>query len=209
MRKKRAPRPYWVKFLRNLAAAFLLLVIVWNVLDISLPATAEFRRLERQSLAPPSEIAAAVPTGDPFAPKVLIGLGQGWAVAGAPNLLSSTLSDLNIYPLSDGPALIPLPQTVARPDNAGHPQFHAAYAAFRPPPDAARAVLTLHNEDGDFMVEGVREGAVFLFYAHPAPDGAGRVSIGRSWFQPELFTYELAFFDENGAAIPYRKGAVS
>ena len=93
MRKKRAPRPYWVKFLRNLAAAFLLLVIVWNVLDISLPTTAEFRRLERQSLSPPSEIAAAVPTGDPFAPKVLIGLGQGWVVAGAPYPLSSTPSD--------------------------------------------------------------------------------------------------------------------
>ena len=199
MKKKRAPRPYWVKFLRNLAAAFLLLAIVWNVLDISLPTTAGFRRLERQSLSPPSEIA----------PKVLIGLGQGWAVAGAPYPLSSTLSDLDVYPLSDGPALIPLPQTVARPDNAGHPQFYAAYAALCPPSDAARAVLTLHNEDGDFMVEGVREGAVFLFYARPAPDGAGRVSISRSWFQPELFTYELAFFDENGAAIPYRKGAVS
>ena len=156
MKKKRAPRPYWVKFLRNLAAAFLLLAIVWNVLDISLPTTAGFRRLERQSLSPPSEIAAAVPTGDPFAPKVLIGLGQGWAVAGAPYPLSSALSDLDIYPLSDGPALIPLPQTVARPDNAGHPQFYAAYAALCPPSDAARAVLTLHNEDRDFMVEGVR-----------------------------------------------------
>ena len=192
MKKKRAPRPYWVKFLRNLAAAFLLLAIVWNVLDISLPTTAGFRRLERQSLSPPSEIAAAVPTGDPFAPKVLIGLGQGWAVAGAPYPLSSALSDLDIYPLSDGPALIPRPPTVARPDNAGPPQF---YAAFCPPSDAARAVLTLHNEDRDFMVEGVREGAVFLFYARPAPDGAGRVSISRSWFQPELFTYELAFYD--------------
>lgn len=143
MKKKRAPRPYWVKFLRNLAAAFLLLAIVWDLLDMSLPTTAEFRRLERQSLAPPSEIAAAVPTGDPFAPKVLIGLGQGWAVAGAPYPLSSALSDLDVYPLSDGPALIPLPQTVARPDNAGHPQFYAAYAALCPPSDAARAVLTL------------------------------------------------------------------
>ena len=195
MKKKRAPRPYWVKFLRNLAAAFLLLAIVWNVLDISLPAVAEFRRLERQSLSPPSEIAAAVPTGDPFAPKVLIGLGQGWAVSGAPYPLSSALSDLDIYPLSDGPALIPLPQTVARPDGTGQPQFHAAYAALRPPADASRAVLTLHNEDRDFMAEGIREGAVFLFYVRPDHDSAGRVSIGRSWFQPELFTYELAFYD--------------
>jgi len=195
MRRKRTPWPRWAKSLRNLTAALLLLAAAWEALDMPLPAGAEFRRLERQSLAPPSEIAAAVPTGDPFAPKVLIGLGQGWAVAGAPYPLSSTLSDLDVYPLSDGPALIPLPQTVARPDNAGHPQFYAAYAALCPPSDAARAVLTLHNEDGDFMVEGVREGAVFLFYARPAPDGAGRVSISRSWFQPELFTYELAFYD--------------
>ena len=35
MKKKRAPRPYWVKFLRNLAAAFLLLAIVWDLLDMS------------------------------------------------------------------------------------------------------------------------------------------------------------------------------
>ena len=209
MKKKRAPQPYWVKFLRNLAAAFLLLAIVWNVLDISLPAVAEFRRLERQSLAPPSEIAAVIPTGEPFSPRIWLGFGEGWAVAGTPYRLSRTLSDSRIYSLSDGSALIPLPQTVARPDGAGHPQFHAAYAALCPPSDAARAILTLHNEDGDFMVEGVREGAVFLFYARPAPDGAGRVSIGRSWFQPELFTYELAFFDENGAVVPYRKGAVS
>lgn len=206
MMKKRVPRPYWVKFLRNLAAAFLLLAIVWNVLDMSLPTAAEFRRLERKSLAPPSEIAAAVPTGDPFVPKILIGLGQDWAAAGAPYPLSGTLSNLNVYPLSDGPALIPLPQTIARPDGAGHPQFHAAYAALRPPADAARAVLTLHNEDGDFMVEGVREGAVFLFYARPAPDSAGRVSIGRSWFQPELFTYELAFYDSQDNLLQETSG---
>ena len=45
------------------------------------------------------------------------------------------------------------------------------------------------------MAEGIREGAVFLFYVRPDHDSAGRVSIGRSWFQPELFTYELAFYD--------------
>lgn len=194
MKKKRAPQPYWVKFLRNLAAAFLLLAIVWNVLDISLTTTAEFRRLERQSLSPPPEIAAAVPTGDPFAPKVLIGLGQGWAVAGAPYPLSSTLSDLDVYPLSDGPALIPLPQTVARPDGTGQPQFHAAYAALRPPADASRAVLTLHNSDGDFTAEGVREENIFLFCICPELDELAH----NIWFTPERYTYELAFYDSQG-----------
>ena len=33
----------------------------------------------------------------------------------------------------------------------------AVYAVLRPPEDAVRAVLTLHNSDGDFTAEGVRD----------------------------------------------------
>ena len=41
------------------------------------------------------------------------------------------------------------------------------FAVFRPPEDAARAVLTLHNSDGDFTAEGVREENIFLFCICP------------------------------------------
>ena len=84
MRKKRIPWPRWAKSLRNLTAALLLLAAAWEALDMPLPAGAEFRRLERQSLAPPSEIAAVIPTGEPFSPRIWLGFGEGWAIAGTP-----------------------------------------------------------------------------------------------------------------------------
>ena len=167
-----------------------------------LPAGAEFRRLERQSLAPPSEIAAVIPTGEPFSPRIWLGFGEGWAVAGTPYRLSSTLSDSRIYPLSGGPELICLGRGIVRHDKTGRPLAHAVYAALQPPADSARAALTLHNADGDFTAEGVREGGLFLFRLRPE----GRAAMHSFWFSPDGYSYELTFYNGDGMMLESAAG---
>lgn len=162
-----------------------------------LPAGAEFRRLERQSLAPPSEIAAVIPTGEPFSPRIWLGFGEGWAIAGTPYRLSRTLSDSRIYPLSGGPELICLGRGVVRHDETGQPLAHAVYAALQPPADSMRAVLTLRNADGDFTAEGVREGGLFLFRLRPE----GRAAMHSFWFSPDGYSYELTFYNGDGTML--------
>ena len=202
MRRKRTPWPRWAKSLRNLTAALLLLAAAWEALDMPLPAGAEFRRLERQSLAPPSEIAAVIPTGEPFSPRIWLGFGEGWAVAGTPYRLSSALSDSRIYPLSGGPELICLGRGVVRHDETGQPLAHAVYAALRPPADSVRAVLPLRNADGDFTAEGVREGGLFLFRLHPE----GRAAMHGFWFSPDGYSYELTFCNGDGTMLESAAG---
>ena len=197
MRRKRTPWPRWAKCLRNLTAALLLLAAAWEALDMPLPAGAEFRRLERQSLAPPSEIAAVIPTGEPFSPRIWLGFGEGWAIAGTPYRLSRTLSDSRIYPLSGGPELICLGRGVVRHDKTGQPLAHAVYATLQPPADSMRAVLTLRNADGDFTAEGVREGGLFLFRLRPE----GRAAMHGFWFSPDGYSYELTFYNGDGMML--------
>ena len=69
MRRKRTPWPRWAKSLRNLTAALLLLASAWESLDMPLPGGAEFRRLDRQSHAPPSGLAWVIPAGEPCSPR--------------------------------------------------------------------------------------------------------------------------------------------
>lgn len=200
-RVKRKRWPYWARALRNLLLAFALLVTVWDITGLSLPGRLEFRRLERQALAPPSEIIADIPTRDPSSPHILIGLTEKWAMVGIPHWRSRDLSDSDICPLADGPTLICFGHSVGVPDWAGQVKSHAAYAALRPPEGSARAVLSLHNNAGDFSAEGIREGEIFLFYIRPEPDEAGRVALHSYWFSPDQYTYNLSFLDATGNII--------
>lgn len=59
----------------------------------------------------------------------------------------------------------------------------------------------MHIDGGDYSVEGIREGAFFLFYARPEPDEEGRVSMGGDWFLLGDSAYELEFFDQDGGSI--------
>lgn len=188
--------PYWARALRNLLAALILLAAVWELMDMPLPGRMEFRRLERQALAPPSEIISVIPTRDPFLPHILIGLTEDWAMVGVPYSISSALSDANIFPLDEGANLICLRQSVGIPDWAGQVLFHAAYAAVRPPENSAAAVLTLRNADGDFWAEGIRDGEIFLFYFR-----SDEISVQNRLRYPAEYTYELEFYDENGTFI--------
>lgn len=196
-RMKKRPRwPYWARSLRNLLIAAVLLVIVWELMEMPLPGRLEFRRLERKALAPYSEIIAVIPTRDPFCPHILIGLTDEWAMVGTPYSISNRLSDSDIYPLNDGPTLICLKHSVGVPDWAGQVISHAAYAALRPPEGSTAASLTLHNADGDFMAEGVRNETIFLFYFR-----SDDIKVQNHLLSPIEYTYELTFFDEDGTLI--------
>lgn len=202
-KRNRARWPYWAKALRNLLFALGLLAVVWDVLDMPPPGHLAFRRLERQALAPPSEIIADVPTGDllPFSSSITIGLTEDWAAVGTPYRISNALSSFHLCPLAEGPNLICLRQSVIRHDEAGQPLSHAAYAALRPPAGSASAVLTLHNEDGSYTAEGVLEEAIFLFFFRPED-----VSAYNHLIHPAEYTYELTFFDESGGSIQKTAG---
>jgi len=195
-RRKRTRWPHWAKALRNLLIALALLTAVRDVMGMSLPVEMEFRRLERKALAPPSEIIAVLPTRDSFRPHILIGCTEDWAMVGCPYPISSSLSNSNIYPLTDGPNLICLRNSVGLPDEAGQTISHAAYAALRPPEGSANAVLTLHNEDGDFTAEGIREGKIFLFYFRSED-----METNNHLRSPIKYTYEMEFFDKDKALI--------
>lgn len=195
--KRNRPRwPYWAKVLRNLLIAVALVVIVWELMEMPLPGRLEFRRLERKALAPPSEIIAVIPTRDPFLSHIMIGLTDEWAMVGTPYSISNRLSDSDIYPLNDGTNVICLKHFVGLPDWAGQVMGHAAYAALRPPEGSTNAVLTLHNDDGDFVTEGVQSGKIFLFYFR-----SDDIKVQNHLNSPILYTYELAFYNEDGLLI--------
>jgi len=195
-RRKRTRWPHWAKALRNLLIALALLIAVWNIMGMSLPAGMEFRRLERKALAPPSEIIAVIPTRDSFRPHILIGCTEDWAMVGCPYPIFSSLSNSNIFPLTDGPNLICLRNSVGLPDEAGQIISHAAYAVLRPPEGSANAILALHNADGDFTAEGIRDGEIFLFYFRPE-----NIKAYNRLLSPIEYTYEMEFYNKDGALI--------
>ena len=108
-----------------------------------------------------------------------------------------TVARPSVYTLEEGPDLLCIPYTICLRDEVGRRQAWAAYAAFHPPAGTARAVLTLHNADGVFTAEGVPVEQMLLFYARPEQDTI-RHDI---WLDPDSYTYELAFYDANGALL--------
>lgn len=198
MRKQRTPWPRWAKTARNILLTALLGLLAWDAWGWpSLSFRADLRRAERRMLIPEPEAAVDLKLsyGNPYRIEV-----SGNVAVMAMSVKGSffTTAYPARYILGEGPELLCVPFPVVSPDEFGQPVTCAAYAAVHPPEDAVSAVLELHNEDGDFAVEGVREGEIFLFYARPEPDSDGYVSVGGSWFRPERFTYELAFYDGDG-----------
>ncbi len=199
MKKKRAPWPRWAKILRNLLLAVLLGVMMWDMWNQpTFSYMTDLRRRERRALFPEPEAVAELHTAGGGMYRVEA--AGDMAVTSYPARGSFfAVANTSFRKLKDGPDLFSLFRTVELPDAAGQPLTYAAYVAAHPPEGAAAAVLTLHNDDGDFTVEGVREGEFFFFFARPEPDEKGRVSISGSWFSG--YTYEVGFSDGNGNLI--------
>ncbi len=201
MKKKRAPWPRWAKVARNILLTALLALLAWDMWGWpSLSFRADLRRAERRMLIPEPEtvVELKLSYGNPYRIE-LSGDVAVMAMYARGSLFSNAYPTR--YVLGEGPALLCVPFPVVSPDEAGQPLGCAAYVAVQPPEGSASAVLTLHNEDGNFTAEGVPEERSFLFYARPQPDRDGYVSMGESWFRPEMFTYELAFYDMEGRIL--------
>lgn len=198
MRKKRTPWPRWAKILRNILLTALLGFMMWDAWGWpTFFFHADLRRTERRMLFPEPELAAEIETtgGVPYR----IELAGDTAVTAYPSHGTFfTIANKSVHHLKKGPNLICISRPVELSDGTGP---SACYAALRPPENAARAVLALHNDDGDFLAEGIRKGEIYLFYARPEPDEYGRVQMGGNWFFLPQCTYELAFYDADGNVI--------
>lgn len=204
MRKKRNAWPRWAKILRNSLLAALLGLLMWDAWDQPyLTFRGDLRKKERQMLFPEREFSAELKT--PYHSYKI--KQEDNAVLIAEDCRGRFFSSAQVRCLlCEKPALFCFSLPILQHDKSGQPVSCAAYAAFQPPEDSAGAVLTLHNNAGDFAVEGVREENMFLFYARPDPDEKGTVSMDSSWFREGYFTYELTFFDKNGNRMEEIRG---
>ncbi|MDE7219395.1 MAG: hypothetical protein K2O45_07220 [Oscillospiraceae bacterium] len=195
MKEKRTPWPRWAKILRNLLLAVLLGFMMWDVWGHpTFFYMEDLRRRERRALFPEPE--AVVELNTIGGVKYRIDVAEGMAVTSYP-LRGDFFTNANasFHSLEEGPALLCVSRTAERPDEFGQPLTCAAYVAVHPPEDAAGAVLTLSNESAEHMVEGIREGDVFLFYDHEyATTGSALHMMGFS-------SYELEFSDKDGNSI--------
>lgn len=205
MKERRKPWPRWAKILRNLLLAALLGFMMWDLWDQpAFSYMADLRRRERKALFPEPEAIVEIDTAR--GRKYRIEQAGDMAVTSYPiRGAFFTVANASMHPLEEGPNLICVSVPVERPDEAGQPMTCTAYAAVRPPEDAAGAVLTLHIDGGDYVVAGIREGAFFLFYACPEPDENG-VVMGGNWHFLSEFTYELEFFNQDGSSISLISG---
>lgn len=202
MRKKRAPWPRWAKVLRNLLLVALLGFMMWDLWDHpTFFYMTDLRRRERRALFPEAaETVVELDTAGGV--KYRIEVTDGIAVTSYPRRGDFfTTANASFWKLKDGPDLICLSRPVELPDEFGQPLTYAVYAAVQPPAGSAGAVLTLHVDGGDYIAEGVWEDGLFLFYVRPEPDENGVVRMGGNWFPPDLFAYELKFFDQSGNSV--------
>lgn len=201
MKKKRKSWPRWAKILRNLLLTVLLGVMIWDLWDQpSFSYAIALRRRERQMLLPEPEAAVEFKVSDHV--KYRIELVDDIAITS--NLYRGdffAVANPSVRYLDEGPNLFIVPLTVDWRDEFGQPLSCAAYVAVHPPEDAAAAVLTLRVDDVSYVVEGIREGEFFLFYARPEPDENGHIAVNTPWFSLEELDYELEFFDEDGNGI--------
>lgn len=202
MRKKRAPWPRWAKVLRNLLLAVLLGFMMWDLWGHpTFFYMTNLRRRERRALFPEAaETVVELDTAGGV--KYRIEVTDGGAVTSYPVRGKFFVNaNASFHRLEEGPDLLCLSRPVELPDEAGQPLTYAAYIAVQPPAGSADAVLTLHVDGGDYVAEGVWEDGILLFYARPEPDENGIVRMGGNWFSPNLFAYELEFFDQGGDSI--------
>ena len=201
MKKKRAPWPRWAKILRNLLLAALLGFMIWDLWDQpTFSYMTDLRRRERKMLFPEPE--SVVEFNISGGMKYRVELADDVAVTSYPARGKFfTNANASVRRLEEGPCLLYISRPVELQDEWGQPLSYTAYVAVHPPENAASAVLMQHMDEGDYVVEGIREGEVFLFYARPEPDEEGRIWMDIPGFWLENRVYELEFFDEDGNSI--------
>ena len=201
MKKKRAPWPRWAKILRNLLLSALLGFMMWDLWDQpTFSYMVDLRRSARQALFPEPDTVVELDTRIDGTYRIEV--TDDMAITSYPRHGDFfTNANVSFHRLREGPDLLCVSTGVELPDEWGQPQLYAAYAVVHPPEGAAGAVLTLSNENVEHVVEGVREGDVFLFYDLPEPDENGRTSIGSALYLMGWSTYKVQFLDADGTAV--------
>jgi len=142
---------------RNLLLALALAALVWGQYGCPLPtAELEFRRLERARLMPRSELAFLAPkpknlleTADgtelELLDPVAVGLGTDWAAVGYRLRTEGRWDTLKVFPLEDGPSLVPVWRSLLNVTGGGGDDliFAAPVLVVRVPEEAAGGRLAL------------------------------------------------------------------
>ena len=193
------------KVARNLLAALVLLPIVWGQYGCPMPTTAlEFRRLERQSMLPASEIlwdTGAEGHGQEARGEVPSWhLLDHWVVGQRNGVLTAAMIEgegdafLECYPQGPAPYPVPLANGILSISRAGTLSAAAALAFFGAPEGTVRAELELEPADpvgtSGWSGEGWSLGSGrWLFPTRPE----GRSSFSGRWY--EGGSYVLRLYD--------------
>ena len=166
MRRKRTPWPRWAKVTRNLLLVLFLGVFIWELLDKPLPHEAALRRLQRQYLIPEMDRSIEVSRGY-WGGSQRIEWNECAAMVSIQVRKAHPYSyyhpAANVYRLTEGPDLLPLPWSKLLPGNAvGTMDIYSVYAAIEPPEDSATAELTLYGSK-TLTVSGQKEDDIYIF----------------------------------------------
>jgi len=218
---KRRPRLRrgW-KLALDLGLCALLLVLLWGMAGYPLPtAELEFRRLERAHLMPRSEIVLTLSepktrfdTADGTRletfDRLVVGLGTDWAAV-ASYRTGGNWDTLEVFPLEDGPSLVPAWHIFLYVTDRGREDltFAEPLLVVRTPEEAARGELVLdavyrereyHRESPLWdLGEGVWLAAV------APPEDTGHVI---NWFAGAACT--LTLYRADGSLLLERSGVV-
>ena len=184
------PWPRWAKIVRNLTVTALLALFLWAYLGTPLTVKGELRRFERQCLLPRGEIVLEPSTDARLVPTVYVSISDVAVVTVDENKFVHTVDPLT----GNGPELFPLRTTALWVSNG---QVYSAYAYIlvHPPEGASGAVLTVTNRVSAYTAEGKLINGVYLFIMPPS---RGDDKSSADWWEPEGYTWEITYYDEQG-----------
>lgn len=190
-------RSHRFRAIRNLLLTALVLTVLWWYWRCPLPTPEmELHRGERQNLLDRSAIVFSCESegerisGDRM---MLVGVSKHTVQT------RSRTHPFNVWPRNpDGATLVVLPSELRY-----RPTMIAGLVAAEPPARAVRAKLTLdmtaYEQGGVYMVEGERDGEVFLFRVEETPE---REQVLDNLFHTtDLPPYALEFFDKDGVLL--------
>lgn len=190
-------RNHRFRAIRNLLLTALVLTVLWWYWRCPLPTPEmELHRGERQNLLDRSTVVLTTEResegrlGDHT---ILVGVSKHTIQT------SYRTSRFNVWPKNpEGSTLVALPSYLQ-----SRPMITVGLAAVEPPARAVRARLTLdmtaHEQGTVYMVEGERDGAVFLFRLEEPPE-RGQVLL-ELLETTDLPPYTLEFFGADGTLL--------
>lgn len=181
----------------NLGLCALFLLWVWGMLGYPLPtARMEFRRLERESLMPRSEILWRY---DGYSTIFVGRTGDCWT-AGYLGPGSRGTDYMESGPLGDGPSPVPLTTLLEEQDEEGQPVTGNAMLFLQVPDEAARAVVRVTGRGDVAMVQHGGVGRTETFEGELQDNGVVYVWMG---WPLDNYGRPGAIYSQGVAGMPY------